>query len=110
MPEKDASIKYNPGVKSMRASYAIFADIESLVKKMDTCTNEPDKSATTQLNKHEMCGYSLVTHSSFDEKNNAIDYYRGKDCLKKFFQDLKKQAKSIVDFEKKMTKLTQEDR
>ena len=43
------------------------------------------------------------------EKNNAIDYYRGKDCFKKFCQDLKKQAKSIVDFKiKKMIKLTQE--
>ena len=39
-----------------------------------------------------------------------MDYYRGKDCLKKFCQDLKTQAKSIVDFEKKeMTKLTQEE-
>ena len=24
------------------------------------------------------------------KKNNATDYYRGKDCLKKFSQDLKK--------------------
>ena len=68
---------------------------------MDTCTNDPDKSSTAQLNKHEMCGYSLVTHCSFDGKYNAIDYYRGNDCLKEFCQDLKKQAKSIVDFEKK---------
>ena len=68
---------------------------------MDTCTNNPDKSSTTQLNKHEMYGYSFVTHCSFDEKNNAIDYYRGKDCLEKFCQDLKKQAKSIVDLRTK---------
>ena len=72
---------------------------------MDKYTNDPDKSSTTQLNKHEMCGYSLVTHFSFDEKNNAIDYYGGKECLKKFCQDLKKQAKSIVDFEKKKKRL-----
>ena len=64
----------------MRASYAIFADIESLLRKMDTCTNDPDKSSITQLNKHEMCGFSLVTHCSFHEKSNAIDYYRGKNC------------------------------
>ena len=77
---------------------------------METCTNDPDKSSTTQLNKHEMCGYSLVTHCSFNEKNNVITYYRGKDCLKKFCQDLKKQAKSIVDFEiNEMIKLTQEE-
>ena len=38
MPKKGESLKYHPGVKSMRAPYAIFADIESLLKKIDTCT------------------------------------------------------------------------
>ena len=77
---------------------------------MDTCTNDPDKSSTTQLNKHEVCGCSLVTHCLFDEKDNAIDYCSGKDCLKKFCQDLKKQAKSLVNFEiKEMIKLTPEE-
>ena len=79
-------------------------------KKIDTCINDPSKSSTTKKTKHGMCGYSLVTHCSFDEKNNVIDYYRGKDCLKTFCQDLRKQAKSIVDYEKKeMIKLTQEE-
>ena len=31
MPEKGASIKYHPGVKSMRGSYAIFSYIETLL-------------------------------------------------------------------------------
>ena len=44
MPKKGESLKYHPGVKSMKAQYAIFADIESLLKKMDTCTNDPGKS------------------------------------------------------------------
>ena len=110
MPNKIKSLKYHPGFKSMRALFAIYADLESFLKKMDTCINDPDKPSTTQLNKHGMCGYSLVTRCSFDEKNNVIDYYRGKDCLKKFCQDLKNPAKSIADFEKKeMIKLTQEE-
>ena len=29
MPEKGVSIKNHPGVKSMRAPYAVFSDIES---------------------------------------------------------------------------------
>ena len=69
---------------------------------MDTCTNNLSKSSTTQKNNHKMCGYSLVTHCSFDEKNNMIDYYRGKDCLKNFCKYLKKQARLIVDCEKKI--------
>ena len=56
-----------------------------------------------------MCCSSLIRQCSFDEKNNKLDYYRGKGCLKKFCQHLKKQAKSIVDYEKKeMIELTQE--
>ena len=57
-----------------------------------------------------MNGYSLFTSCSFKEKNNKLDYYRGKNCLKRFCQDLKKQARSIIDFEKKeMIELTSEE-
>ena len=77
---------------------------------MDTCINDPDKSSTIQINKHEICGYSLIPQCSFDEKKNVVDYYRGKNCLKKFYQGIKKQAKMIVDYEKKgMIKLTEEE-
>ena len=44
-------------------------------------------------------GRLLTVHSI--KKNNKLDYYRGKDSLKRFCQDLKKQARSIIDFEKK---------
>ena len=64
MPKKGESLKYNPVDKSMRGP----SDIESLLRKMDTCENDPSKSSTTQKNKHEMCGYSLFTHCSFDKK------------------------------------------
>ena len=77
---------------------------------MDTCSNDPSKSSTEKKNKHEMCGYSLFTSCSFDEKNSKLDYYRGKGCLEKFCQDLKRQVKSIIDFEEKeMIKLTSEE-
>ena len=48
-----------------------------------------------------MCGYAIFTDCSLNEKNNKLDYYKGKDCLKKFCKDLRKHARSIVDFEKK---------
>ena len=52
-------------------------------------------------NEHEIWGYSFFTDCSFDKKNNKLDYYRDKDSLKRFCQDLKKQARSIIDFQKK---------
>ena len=58
---------------------------------MYTCINDPDNSSATKINKHGMCSYLLVTHCSFDEKMNVADYYRGKDCLKKFCHKKNKQ-------------------
>ena len=72
----------------MKAQYIIVADIESLLRKMDT--NDPSKSSTEKENEREMCGYSLLTDCSFDKKSNKLDYDRGKDSLKRFCQDLKK--------------------
>ena len=72
MPEGDAKVKYHHGVKSMRAPFVMYADLESLLKKMDTCINDPEKSSTTKINKHEICGYSLITHCSFDEKRMRL--------------------------------------
>ena len=68
---------------------------------MDVCINNPEKSSTAKINEHEMCGYSIVTQCSFDEKRNNIDYYRSKDCFKKFCKDLRKQAKLAVDYKQK---------
>ena len=44
------------------------------------------------------------------KKNNKLDYYRGKDCLKKFCKGLRKHRRSIIDFEKKeLPVLTKEE-
>ena len=67
MPEEDNKIlKYNQGEKSMKVPFIIYADLESLLEKMGTCHNNPEKSSTTKINKHTPSGYSLFTHCSFD--------------------------------------------
>ena len=44
--------------------------------------------------------HCLVTVHSI-KKNNKLDYYRCKDSLKRFCQDLKKQTKSIIHLKKR---------
>ena len=55
MPKKGESLEYDSGVKSIKAPCTMVADIESLLRKMDTCTNDPSKSSTEKKNKHEIC-------------------------------------------------------
>ena len=63
---------------------------------MDTYYNNPKESSTAEINKHTPSGYSLFTHCSFDETKNKLDYYSGKDCMKKFCKDLKTHATKII--------------
>ena len=79
MPKEDNKIlKYNPGKKSMKFPFIIYANLESLLEKMNTCHNNPKKSSTSKINKHTPSVYSLFTHCSFDTTKNKLDYYRTK--------------------------------
>ena len=56
-------------------------------------------------------GYSLVAYCSFDKSKNERSYYRGKDTMKIFCEDLKDQAMEIINYEKKkMIPLTDEEK
>ena len=102
MPEEHNKIlKHSHGEKFMRAPFAICADLESLLEKMNTCHNNPEKSSTTKVNKHTAFSYSLFTHCSFDATKHKLDYYKNKNCMKKFCLDLREHATEIVNYEKK---------
>ena len=97
MPEEYIKIlKYNEGDKSMKSTFIIYADLECLLEKMNTCHNNPEKSSTTKIDKHAPSGYSLFTHCSFDTTKNKLDYYRGKNCMKNLCLDLKEHATKII--------------
>ena len=62
MSEKNNKIlKYSQGEKSMKVPFVIYADLESLLEKINTCHNNPEKSSTTKINKQASCGYSFFT-------------------------------------------------
>ena len=81
------------------------------IRKMSTCINNPNESSTTKINKDTPPGYSIFTQCSFDKSKNKLNYYRGKDCMKKFSKDLKEHASKVIDYEKKkMIPLTTEEK
>ena len=102
-------IKYNQSEKSLKLPFVIYADLECIFKKIDTCQNNTDLSSTTKINQHIPSGYSIYTTCSFDKYNNKLGYYRGEDCMRRFCKDLKDHAIKIIDFKKKdMIQLTKE--
>ena len=80
--EKNNILEYNQYMKSDETSYIIYADIESLIRKIDGCANNPAKSSTTKIGEHIPCGYSMSTIWGFDHIEDKHTLHRGKDYMK----------------------------
>ena len=71
-------------------------------KKIDGCSNSPERSSTTKIEKHNIpCGYSIWNIWIFDCRQNKNSLFCRKKRVKKFCESLRKQAKNIIDLEKK---------
>ena len=76
-------LKHSPGQKSLEVLFAIYLDLECLLKKEKSCENNNlEKSYTEKKTKHEPSGWAIFTKCSFDEKK--FDYCRRKDCIKNY--------------------------
>ena len=69
--------------------------------EMPTQGNNTIKYNNGGKSMHEPCGYALSLISSFDSKENKQNFYRGKDCIKRFCSNLKELATKIIDYEEK---------
>ena len=75
------------------------------MQKIDGYKNNPENLSTTNVSKHIPSDFSMSTISSFRSIENKHDVYRGKDCMKKFCEFLRKHAMKIINFKKKNMKL-----
>ena len=58
LSENDKLLEFNQYMKPDKMPY-IYALMESLIKKMDGCVNNPENSSTTKIGEHIPCGYSM---------------------------------------------------
>ena len=55
--------------------YIIYADLDSLIKKLDGCANNPEKPSKTNISEHIHCGYSVLITWAFDNMENRHTLY-----------------------------------
>ena len=47
MPNKlEKILKHNPGEKPLKVPFMIYADLECLLRKIDSCQDDPEKHST----------------------------------------------------------------
>ena len=85
--QKDNIVKFNQCLKSHKRVCIIYADLVSLIKKLDGCANNRENSSTTKAGQRISCGYSMSNIWVFDNMENKYNLYR--DCIKTLFISLR---------------------
>ena len=110
LKQAEKILKYIHGEKSLNVPFVIYLDLQCLLRKEQSCQNNPEKSYIEKKALYEPFGWAMFISCSFDEKENKFNYYRGKDCNEKLCQELKKRAMRIINYEKKeIIPLTKEE-
>ena len=75
MPSIDTKIlEFNQYQKSYKTASIIYADTESLIKKMDGCKNNPEKSCTAKAREHIPSDFSMSKTSSSKDIKISMTY------------------------------------
>ena len=82
-------------------SYIIYADIESLIKTIDGCANNPENSSTTKIAEYIPCEYLISSMWPFNNIENKHTINCGESCMKKSSRSLREHATNTLNFEKK---------
>ena len=115
MPKPDTFIKFKNYLYSERAPFAIYADFESILKPLDTCKPDPNKSYTHKYQKHEPLSFVYYI-KSFDEsvyKSTLRKYIKENeedpDPIDVFINWLEEDVKIISELGNEPMKITKEE-
>ena len=98
MPKPENSIlEFKNWHKQMKVPFVIYADFESIVKKIEGPCSDPDKSNTQRTNFHEACGFCYIVVRS-DSKVCQQVHYRGPNATDEFLQSIGKTENEIKEF------------
>ena len=115
MPPPDTYIKFKNYLYSERAPFAIYADFESILKPLETCKPDPNKSYTLKYNKHEPVSFVYYI-KSFNEsvyKSKLRSYVKENeedpDTIDVFINWLEEDVKIISELGNEPMKITPEE-
>ena len=115
MPPPNTYLRFNKFHHSEKTPFVIYADFESLIKPMDNCNPDPNKSYTKKYQKHEPISFSYYILCSIDGVYKPVlrKYTQTKpedaNAMDVFIKWLEEDVKAIANIEGKEMIFTEED-
>ena len=115
MPPPGSYLEFKNFIHSEKAPFTIYADFESLIKPLDVCDPDPNKSYTKKYQKHEPVSFSFYI-KSFNEsvyKSKKRTYIKENpedpDVIDVFINWLEEEVKNIAKLGNEKMIITDEE-
>ncbi|XP_069365284.1 uncharacterized protein [Maniola hyperantus] len=79
-PSSNNKIKFDKFNKKLRVPFVIYADFEAFLNPINSCSNDPSKPFTENIQKHEVYSFGYYIKCSYDDSLSKYETYSGPDC------------------------------
>lgn len=90
-------VKFESYHKKLKIPFVIYADFESFLRPIYSCSNNPSTSHTENVQKHDVYSFGYYIKCSYDDSISKYVSYTGNDCEDVFIQSLIKDLENIIE-------------
>ena len=110
MLKKGSVIEFYDGQTQFKVPFMMYADFEVILEPMQGSIPDPEGSYTKDISQHFPSGWCVYSKFTYGKVESPLRLYRGKDCIEKFCDYIKEEAKKLYHVfpEKPMDPLTKE--
>jgi hypothetical protein len=83
--------------KQLTVPFVVYADFESILKPISTCTPDPQKSFSMQTYEHEPYSFAYYIKCNYDDSLSKFEHYRGPSSGQIFIERLENDTKYIYN-------------
>ncbi|KAH9645059.1 hypothetical protein HF086_005604, partial [Spodoptera exigua] len=111
-PTSNNKLKFDKFAKKLEMPFVIYANFEAFLNPIESCSNDPSKPSTINIQKHEVYSFGYYIKCSYDNRLSKYETYSGSNCAQVFMNRLCEDVKTIVkknSFQKCPVPLSDED-
>ena len=92
MPCKGTAVEFKVRQNQFKVPFIMYADFESILEPVESPDPNPNQPYSQRVNQHVSSGWCVYSKFAYGEGKDLLKLYRGKDCVEKFCDYVKREA------------------
>ena len=86
------TVEFCDGQNQFKVPFIMYADFESILEPIESPNPDPNQPYSQRVNQHVFSGWCVYSKFAYVEVKDPLKIYRGKDCIEKFCDYVKREA------------------